>query len=342
MKKSLLIIAAAGAVVPAISQAQSSVTVYGRTDISMDHVSTNAAGGQLAMTDNASRLGFKGVEDIGGGMKVAFGLEVGIGLDSGGFASATSQFRNSYISLATGFGTFAMGRLDSSNPTGSPLYSQITKNIVPVVHDAGAPAFGTKVVNARNRTSNSFGYMSPTFGGFNVRARYYQLGPDVSTAPGAGIVNEDDHKALDLGLNYANGPLALGLGYAKESRRGGFTANNFKNKWQAVGAYDFGVVKAYGTYGRDSYNNTATSRADVDYWLVGASAPFGASRVTANYMEREVQTDRNGKLKKFQIGYSYSLSKRTQLYALYDREDPNSNVANDRISIISTGIQHNF
>lgn len=341
MKLALSILAVAAALAPMAVQAQSNVTVYGRIDLSVDRVESGTPT-TLKEVDNASRLGFMGTEDLGGGLKAAFGLEYGINADDGSLASTVNAFRNSYVGLVGGFGAVALGRLDSANPTGSPLYSQITKNIAFVIHDAGAPAIGTKVLNARNRVSNAIGYMSPTFGGVHVRARYYLSGP-TTTGTGLGVINEDDYKQIDIGLNYENGPFAAGVGVGRDTKRGGYLANDFKNKWQAVASYDFGTVKASGFYGRDSYANTATTRDSVKYWLVGASAPIGgAYKLVANYMQRDVQADKNGKLSKVQAGYSYQFSKRTQLYALLDREKPNTNVANNVVRAFSTGVQHNF
>ena len=348
MRTLFRMIAAAGALTPALVLAQTNVTVYGRLDLSVDSVRNDASttGSLVQMVDNTSRLGFRGTEDLGGGLKAVFGAEFGFAADSGTFSSATNPFRCTFVGLTGDFGAFAMGRLDTCNPTGSPLYSQVTRNIDFTVHDAGAPAIGTKILNARNRVSNAIGYMSPTFGGLDVRARYYQQGPDTpNTAAGLGVVNEGDFKSVDLGLNYANGPFAGGIGYGQDRKRGTpQPANDFKNKWQAVASYSLPAVKAYAFYGRDNFGQTtAATRESVNYWLVGATVPLGgAHAVTANYMRRDVQTDRNGQIRKFQASYTYSLSKRTKLYALIDSEDPNSNKANDSINQVSVGIQHNF
>ena len=170
----------------------SAVMVYGRIDVSLDRVEKDGAPQENAMVDNASRLGFRGTEDLGGGLKAAFGIEYGFQVDTGAFASAAAPLRNAYVGLAGPFGALALGRLDSANPTGSPLYSQDLKAADTVVHDAGATAFGTDVLNARNRVSNAIGYMSPGFSGVTVRARAYLAGPAAS---------EDDGQKLDIGVN---------------------------------------------------------------------------------------------------------------------------------------------
>lgn len=331
------------ALVSPVALAQNNVTIYGRVDTSFDHVNVKESGKRdyQRVQDNASRLGFKGAEDLGSGLKAVFGLEMGINSDVG--TSTSPAYRNSYVGLTGGFGAFAMGRLDSATAAGSPIYSLVTANTSFVIHDAGATAIGTKVLNARNRTSNSIGYKSPEFGGATFMARYALNGEGETESASGPVTAESDVKQLYLGVNYKLGKFGAGLGYARNRMVDGLRDNEFDKKWMAVASYDFGVVKPYALYGRDNFNNTATRRGDVDFWLVGARVPVMANgHVTANYMEREVQLDRDGVLKKFQIGYGHNLSKRTMVYALFDREDPNSNVSSNEVSIISLGIQHNF
>ncbi len=329
---------------------KNSADIYGRIDLSMDS-RTNPTSSISSQTDNASRLGVKGSRATDSGLTLLYGLELGVAADSGNLTSP--NFRNAYVGANTSVGKFAMGRLDSANPTGSPLYSQITKNVSFVVHDAGATAIGTSVLNARNRTSNSVGYMSPTVGGFDVRARYYYFGSDgtqsvTSTGttnvatPGTGLT-EADLKQIDIGLNYNQKSWGLGVGYGSDSKAGGFAINDFKDKWQLVGSYDFGMVKLSALLGQDNYNNAATARSAVRYQLVGVSVPVGANgNVVANYMEREVQTDRKGTLTRFQTGYSHKIDRNAFVYVLWDRQDPNTNVGNNEFSILSTGVQFNF
>lgn len=319
---------------PAAAKSASSVTVYGRLDVSLDRVETDGAPRENSVVDNASRLGFRGTEDLGGGLKAAFGIEYGFRADTGAFASASTPLRNSYIALVGPFGAVAMGRLDSSNPTGSPLYSQNTKATDPVVHDAGATAFGTDVLNSRNRVSNAVGYMSPNFSGMTVRARAYLAGPAAS---------EDDGKKLDIGVNYENGPVYAGVGYG--TNRGNVVGdnsplNNLDDKFQVVGSYDFGTVRAYGILGEDRF--VGTPRTKVGYRVLGGTYEEGPHVVTANLLEREKRSDPDGKSKGFQIGYSHLLSKRTRLYVLHDSRDDFEEESNAKTRTLSSGILHNF
>lgn len=334
---------ACAAGIPFAAVAQSSVTIYGRLDTSLESTKTGALT-QTQVRDNASRLGFRGTEDLGGGLNAVFGLEMGFASDTG--SVTTPAYRNSYVGLAGGFGAVAAGRLDSANPTGSPIYSMITRHTEFVIHDAGATAIGTSVLNSRNRESNAIGYISPKFGDVVFRARYYMNGEGVAEVPAGPVRSESDIKQTDLSLSYGEGkgPLGLGVAYGQDKRNGGAALNTFKDKWMLVGSYDFGVVKAWAIAGRDNYQGGPTTRSKVNIRLVGASVKVGSgdSKVVANYMTRDVQSDPNGTLKKFQVGYEHPLSRRTRVYAFYDRQDPNSSRPNDIIRSVGAGIQHNF
>lgn len=322
---------ACAATVPLTSLAQT--TVYGRIDVGMDSVTTNV-NTLTSMRDNASRLGFRGTEDLGGGLNAVFGVEMGFAADTGALGSP--MMRNSYVGLTGGFGAFAMGRLDSANPTGSPIYSLITRHTEFVIHDAGATATGSAVLNARNRESNAIGYSSPEISGVVYRARYY--------LNGEGAPEPIDVRSLDISASYGNGPLGLGIGYGRDDRNAGHPLNTFKDKWMLVGAYDFGMVRAWAVVGRDNFQSGPASRSEVAIRLIGASVKVGTggSKVIANVMTRDVQTDLRGVLEKSQIGYSHVLSKRSQLFALYDVQNSNNAVANSTANRLSLGMQHNF
>ena len=312
-----------------------SVTIYGRLTLSMNQTKTGSAGSQLEMRDNASRLGFRGVEDLGGGMQALFGLEMGYNADSGNLTNPA--FRNSYVGLRGGWGTVALGRLDSANPTGSPLYSQITALTHFAPNDAGATATSTSMQNARNRTSNSIGYSSPTWGGANLRARYYQRGAGTATEP------KNAADSWDLGLNYQTGNLKAALGYAKDHRRGGLAANEFDDKWQV--GLNYAITKGLEVYalgGIDQYQNTPTRRRDVRYAVVGTAYTTGPHKLVFNLFQRDVQASPTGDRRRYQVSYQHFLSKRTDLQAYYDHDGIDSSRSDVRVRTLGLGLRHNF
>jgi predicted porin len=322
------------ALASAASTAQT-VNVYGRLVLSVNQIQTGNAAKELEMRDNASRLGFRGTEDLGGGLKAMFGLEMGLSANNG--TQTNPLFRNSYVALGGGWGTVALGRLDSANPTGSPLYSQITALTHFAPNDAGATATSASMQNARNRTSNSIGYMSPTWSGVNLRARYYLRGAGTAAEP------QDAARSLDLGLNYQAGKLKAALGVAKDSRRGGLANNEFDDKWQAGVSY--GILPGLDVYllgGEDRYKNSPTRRRDVEYAILGAGYTQGAHKVVFNLMQRDVQSSLTGERKRHQLSYQYFLSKRTDLQAFIDSDGIDSSRSNVRVRAIGAGVRHFF
>ncbi|GKT02267.1 porin [Acidovorax sp. SUPP3434] len=308
---------------------------YGQVRLSINRVKTGNASSVTEERDNASRLGFRGKEDLGGGLTALFGVEMGLDADTG--AATTPAYRNSYVALRGGLGTVALGRLDSANPTGSPLYSQVTRITSFAANDAGATATGTSILNARNRTSNAVGYQSPTWGGVNARARYYLRG-DPKTPD-----QENGAKSLDLGLNYADGPWSAGIGYGRDTRPGGLLANEFSSKWQVAVRYDFGAIEPYVLLGRDAYAKAAaTARTDVDYWLVGSRFSAGPHALVVNVMQRDVQASARGLRKRQQVAYTYALSKRTELQAFFDRDGIDSSRSNVAVRAVGAGVRHDF
>ena len=339
----------AGILAPSLAAAQSSVTVDGRIDTSIDRISAGAntsagyaaAGGNVTrMNDNTSRLGFKGVESLGGGAAAVFGLEFGLNADAGTLTNP--NFRHSYVGLRGGWGTLVAGRLDSGAQGSSPAYSQLARNVRWLIHDAGPVALGTRIFNASNRVSNAVAYVTPTASGFNAAFRVNLAGPDAPGTANPSLRNEGDFRQYQAALNYETGPLRAGIAYAYDDKRGDLQTNDFRNKLQAVGSYDFGYLKPYLAYGQDHYRNTATSRGEVDYWLIGAAAPFGPHTVIANYANRDLQTVRSGAIRKFQVGYSYNFSKRTQMYAFFDHDTSNTAASDTVARALGLGVQHRF
>ena len=332
LKTKLSLIAAASLTLLAAQSQAQGVNVYGRMVMSANQVETGTTNKVNELRDNASRLGFRGTEDLGGGMSAMYGLEMGISADSGVFTSPV--FRNSYVGLRGGWGTMAMGRLDSANPTGSPIYSQITSLSHFAPNDAGATASSTSMQNARNRTSDSIGYASPKMGDFIFRARTYLRGTAAA---------EDSAKGSDFGLDYQSGAIKAAIGYSKDSRVGGFSNNDFKEKWQL--GVNYKIDKDWDVYaigGIDTYKNTSTTRSDVNYTQVGSSYTVGKHKIVLNTFQRDVQASLTGVRKKNQLSYQYFLSKQTDLQAFIDKDSIDSSKTNVQVRAIGLGIRQNF
>jgi predicted porin len=338
MKSSLskvgLVAAACSVLISMPVAAQNSVTTYGEIRLTMNQIKTGSSAKVTELRDNASRLGFRGVEDLGSGLQALFGLEFGYGADSG--AMGDPAFRNSYAALRGNWGTVALGRLDSANPTGSPLYSQIIKLTSFAPNDAGATATSASMFNSRNRTSNSIGYASPKFGGASLKARTYLRGTGTATEP------EDAARSFDLGVDYEVGALSAGLGWGRDTRRDGLKNNEFQDKWQAGLNYNFKPVDVYLVGGVDHYKNTTTTRHGVKYGVLGAAYRDGPHKIVLNLMRRDVQTSLSGVRNRQQLSYQHALSKRTELQFFYDNDGIDSSKSNVRVQALGVGIKHRF
>jgi predicted porin len=252
MKKSLIalaVLAASGA-----AMAQSSVTLYGVADAGVTYL--NGADNWSGVTSGnnlTSRLGFRGVEDLGGGLKANFVLEGGFNLDNGdgasGYAGAKAgegfQFkRRSTVGLSGGFGEVRMGRelTAAYNATarydvfGSVGIGQSRLWADGGVVDASANA---TAVTTNQRISNALTYVSPDFSGFKFGLNY---GFGETTA------SNSDSGYLGAGLMYDNGPLSLGLGLERLNNGANSVAASDIDAWSLGGSYDFGVAKLLAGY----------------------------------------------------------------------------------------------
>lgn len=329
----LLALGGTALALPMWVQAQT-VQMYGQIRLSADSVRTGSAAAVHQLKDNASRFGVKGREDLGDGQAVHFGLEMGLDATTG--ASASPTYRNAYLAWQGPWGHMALGRLDSANPTGSPLYSQVTALVPFAPNDAGSTAIGTSMLNARNRTSNALGYASPRWAGWDLKLRYYQRGavatPDVY----------DGSHSFDGGLNYQQGALKLALGWGLDRRAGGLRANEMRDKWQVGARYDFGQLEPYVLLGRERFNAAATARAQVDYALVGVKWDQGPHAVVLNLMQKDVQSAKTGERRRYQLAYTYALFKRSQLQAFMDRDGVNSARSGVAVRAVGVGLRHDF
>ena len=327
--------AAIATCLPALALAQSNVQVNGQVRLTVNRISVDGGNSYNELRDNASRLGFRGTEDLGGGLRATFGAEFGFESDIGTL-STPNNFRHSYVGLGGGWGNLTLGRLDSATPSGSPLYSQVTAITSFAPNDAGATAIGTSMLNSRNRVSNAVGYATPNLSGFVGRARYYLRGT------GTGTEAEDDARSLDLGVNYENGPIKAVLGYGKDQRSNGLKAAEFDDKWQAGVRYDFGMFEPYALVGVDRFAAKPGNRRSVRYWIAGVKAGADAHAVVFNLLGRQVLTNPKGDRRRAQLAYMYRLSKRTELQAFVDLDDADSTKSKDRTRAMGAGIRHDF
>jgi predicted porin len=338
MQKKIIALAVAGLASTA-AFAQSNVTVYGLLDggyarYSGTYQFNNAyvVGAAAQKSRNAfdsglasgSRLGFKGEEALGGGLKTVFTAEFGLNTDGGAAAqtgnngtAAVGGFdptaRQIFVGLGGNFGTVTLGRqytpfwetVAAVDPFGTTGVASAA-----VIHPVGAEGI--------TRASSSIKYAGQ-FGPVSVSA-LYGMGEDTSNAAG-GNPNMWSFSAL-----FGYGAGAVGIAHIDLSDPAGLNAalvaDDDKVKSTIIGGlHDFKVVKLHYGYNMLKSSGTTLARAQLKHgdWHLGVSIPMGAHTLRAAYNRSNDKSARNQDANHYGLGYQYDMSKRTNIYAMYGK-----------------------
>jgi predicted porin len=302
--------------------AQSSVTLYGRLDLSLAQ-QADAVKNRELRNGSGSRFGVRGIEDLGGGMRGFFQLEHRFNADTGAQTS-TDRFWDgrSLVGLEGAFGRVWMGR--DENP--AYVYGQV-----------GADPWGTDTVAANStiingrigttRYSNSVNYRY-TAAGFSFAGQIAEAEGNTPQGPGGGL----DDRPYSFGLGYNAGPLVLGFGYENPA--------DAEDNWTSFhGSYNFGAFKVGGFFG--SGRNTSDQRHRA--YLVSATTALGPGEFRVSYGRLENRDLNAIADKQFGVGYHYALSKRTTLYTDFVAERRDGIEASGREKNgYNFGVKHNF
>jgi predicted porin len=364
MKRTLAALAALGS---CAAFAQSGVSIYGVMDVGYTHGSGDVASfkGLTSGRTASSRIGFRGTEDLGGGLKAGFTLEADIGADSGagvttplpGFASTDNktpaangslQFnRVATVSLAGGWGEITAGRNYTPTFLLDFSYDPFGQNGVGFSLITGTSLFYSTGGSVNHlRASNLVTYTSPRVGGFQgVLA--WAPSETASNAP-----KEGGHTGAKLG--YAAGPLAADVAWGRTK-----VAATDDIRTASLGAsYNFGAVKPMVELSQDKLG-PAGANGKKTGWLLGATAPMGVGelRVSVAGVKRTSDTAPDMKVRQVALGYQHLLSKRTALFVTLSqvrndgyRNSPTTGYAvgnavaspNGRVNAQDIGIRHVF
>ena len=355
MKKSLLALAALTAFA-GVASAQSSVTLFGVVDLSVGQVDNGAVDRFLMMQDgNAStRLGFRGVEDLGGGLKAGFWLESALAPDS---QLAPSFGRRSTVSLMGNWGEVRLGRDYTPtfwnwtvfDPFGTNGVGGATNLALEVATVPGGN-YGTLV-----RADNTVGYFLPAMGGLYGQAM-------VSLGEG-----QFGNKIYAGRIGWAAGPFNVAGAYGITEASGTQDLTN----WNIAGSWQIGPFKLSGFYSNIELDSGAGFSEPLTQtnWYLGASWAIGATTIKGSY--GSVERDSNAGLcynaagvgstavttcdaTQWAIGATYDLSKRTALYGTYSSIDNSGTVfrtfgstnalpgRNDTNTGYQFGVRHSF
>jgi predicted porin len=366
MKKSLIALAALAAA--GVASAQSSVTLFGIVDATINHAKVSGGQKRTVLDDsgyNSSRLGFRGTEDLGGGMSASFWLEGGVSNDDGQGKSPSSGTgfgfeRRSTVSLAGGWGEVRLGRdytptfyngsvFDpfGTNGVGTNIIDKVRGTTTAAPFAAGFAANN----NTATRSSNMVSYFLPAnLGGFYGQVSYAFHEQVRPTTGGAG----DNGKYIGTRLGYANGPVNVALAAAKRTGTEPTLPASPDVKTVNLGAqYDFGAAKLLANVSREKYDVGATE-ATTKGFLIGTLIPVGAGEIRASYGRVKLDTaGADPRAAQLALGYVHNLSKRTALYATVARiknkdgaalaiNSQVTGVANASSSGYDLGIRHSF
>ncbi|TFW25225.1 porin [Duganella callida] len=324
MKKSLIAIAVLAATSSA-AFAQSNVTIYGILDAGITSERGGAAGTVTKVTSgaaSASRIGFKGTEDLGGGLSAIFKLEAGVRVDDGTLDNSANRLfnREAYVGISSKTaGTLTIGRQytpyyevlrDVADPFGVG-YAGTAKNLFPVA-------------SYMTRNDNAVVYKTPNLNGF-TGALSYSLGETAGDASA--------QRQVGGSVGYSNGPLNVSLAYnSKNNDTATLKTAGVGHNSMIAANYDFKIVKLYGAFSKDkglgsaplngpatAYGYTFTASQNSNDALIGLTAPVGdtAGTVMASFIRKNDKDVANRDADQWAIGYSYALSKRTSTYVAY-------------------------
>jgi predicted porin len=340
------------------------VTVFGQVDVGyVMQEDSNAAGTAKLKSDgvgdgahSGSRIGFRGEEDLGGGMKALFHLEYGVSPTSaGGLSTRTSSFnhqigpaatavggttlsvgssgqsstslaRQTFVGVSGGFGAITLGY----QYTNSYALASLSGYANAETQGANYQNAGAQSVNFGGR-ANMIQYTSPTVEGFKATLQRGQgAGRETAEVVSGGVVTgRDNVSMMSLRVDYAAGPLSAGVALTEaDSQATGVvnTAKRSADQVQAAVSYNLGVARIAGTWlkNEDGGSTTTTSNTEIEAQQITVTVPLGAFTLWASTGTGEATragtvgktVDSSGSA----FGARYALSKRTTLYALTGSE----------------------
>ena len=298
--------------------AQTSVNVFGQISLSMTKASGSAT--RLQTTGFGSGIGFRGSEDLGGGYSAFFHIENRFDADTG---AAGNPFwaEKTLVGLGGGFGRVQFGR-----------FANAFDDIIGMADALGESVAQPTTERALGETkwANSIGYYTPVFGGFSAALT---TATKEAGTPGTGspLVT---HNPYAFNLKYANGPLAVALGYVKNG------ADDVKTV-SLAGNYDFGAAKMFAGYTNSS--DVGPGLGDARNLQAGVLVPVSAAgSVRAMFANFKPNTDIGDRDNKIGLGYWHNLSKRTLIFTDVARTNSRVAGASTNTNAFDIGIFHKF
>jgi predicted porin len=323
MKKTLLTLAVLGTVsTVGTAAAQTNVSIYGIVDAGLVRESGGPAGSLLKLTSgiaNGSRIGLRGVEDLGGGLSAFFTLENGFNADTGTLGQGGLLFgRQAFAGLEGAWGNLRLGRqytpIDTLAGTTDPFGIGTAGRLTNV--------FAAGYVS---RVNNMVRYGTPLVNGFSG---------DLSWGLGETPGNSAANRYVGVSAGYAAGPLYVRLAFQESNN----PAANGSARNSALGVtYNFGPATAHFAWGCNKTDAGGAVLLDTVDAMLGISVPTTSGKLLASYTRRDDRSALNRDAAQFGLGYLHFLSKRTTLYTALGRIDNRNGAAYTVGGAIETG-----
>ncbi|KOF52639.1 MULTISPECIES: porin [unclassified Achromobacter] len=368
MKKTLL----AAAMLTAFAgtaQAETSVTLYGVIDTGIGYNKIKGDGydgsklGMINGIQAGSRWGLRGSEDLGDGLRAVFKLESGFDSGNGGRGQSGRLFgRQATIGFANdAWGSLEFGRQATvgSNYLADidPFYTSYTQANL---------GLGFSAANTM-RWDNMVMYRTPNVNGFELGVGY-SFNADDTIGDQSGFGTADNTRGITAGLRYLRGPLNVTLTYDQlnGSNRASIDHSATPRQYAVGLSYDFEVVKLAAAYGRTTdgwfvgqdlpsgtpYSDQFGSSRFVDgfranAYMLGATLPIGGgSSLFASWQRVDPNnadlTGGDETMNVWSLGYTYDLSKRTNLYAYGSYGKDYAFIDGLKSTALGVGIRHTF
>jgi predicted porin len=312
----------AATVLAPVAFAQSSVTLYGRINTTVEQQKTGDST-TTGLFNNSSRFGFTGSEDLGGGLKAGFSLENGFASDTG-VTSNPFFGRRSEVNLSGNFGTVRLGRWFAESYFATADFVSLHN------HDTGSSSDALYAYVMRD--TDKIAYRTPVWGNFSLEGA-------VSLHEQPTGTNIRGHNAYDLAANYAKDGFTLGAGYTELDQ----TRQIALRALYATGPF---ILGGYVQRDENAYFANGGKRNSV---RVSAAYLLGASEFHVN-VGRAGDYDNvpESAATQYTLGYNYNLSKRTKVYGYYTWVNNHagasyqSGAAGVDFRSVAVGVRHNF
>lgn len=282
----------------ACASAQSNVVLYGLVDMGLVREGGGVNGSVMKVSSGVaagSRLGLKGSEDLGDGLKIRYALEAGFNADTGVSGQGGVLFgRQAFLAIDSALGALSAGRQFS------PYYKALRDVGDPFAAITLAGRAGN-IMETNTRFNNLLEYVSPAYGGWHT---------DLSYGTGEVAGDSAGNRVLSAAQAYANGRFNLQLAFNQVNNA---TGTDHINNTMLAASYDTGVATLHTAYVVNHGNDPDDSR-DM---LAGLTLPLGEDRLLFSGVRHTDRTSAGQRALQWGIGYYKTLSKRTDLYASY-------------------------